>query len=113
MSEALIAKLRAARERWLELAPGKRVCIRRPGEVSLAKLGGRIDVEQLCGNVVAWDGITEADLFPGASEVSVPFDAALWAEVIVDRADWAGKVASETVTMVTEHVGKREAISGN
>lgn len=113
MSEALIAKLRAARERWVDLEPGKRVCIRRPGEVSLAKLGGRIDVEQLCGYVVAWDGITEGDLFPGASEVSVPFDHALWAEVIVDRADWAGKVAAETVSMVSEHVAKREAVSGN
>lgn len=113
MSEALIAKLRAARERWVELEPGKRVLIRRPGEVALAKMRGAIDVESLCGYVVEWDGITEADLFPGAAEVSVPFDALLWAEVVCDRAEWAGRIASEIVAMVSEHVGKREAVAGN
>ena len=37
--------------------------------------------------VVGWDGVTEAQLVRSGGEDRVPFDAELWAEVVVDRPD--------------------------
>lgn len=112
-TDALIERMRKARESWCELAPGKRVCIRRPGELAMANMRGGVAIETLCSFAVAWDGITEADLLPGGSENYAPFDAALWAELVADRAEWASLVAAHVMERIAEHVAQREAARGN
>ncbi|MEY5101250.1 MAG: hypothetical protein RJA36_3969 [Pseudomonadota bacterium] len=109
-----IARIWQARESWCDLAPGKRVKVRRPGELAMRQLaGGGATLEKLCSCVVAWDGITEGDLFDGGSENYVPFDAGVWAEAVADQAEWAALVAAHVTQLITEHMAKREATRGN
>lgn len=117
MSEAIIKRLREARMWWLELEPGKRVRLIRPSEVEVAqhlfqdgKLAVGIDAVKRFS--VDWDGFTEADLLGAAigSVDPLPFEAALWAEVVADRSEWVSKVASAILeAAVRHHAEKAEA----
>jgi hypothetical protein len=111
----LTARMLALREQWVDLAPGKRVKLRRPAEAEMAKFRGGMSVEHVASACVGWDGFTEADLL-GASQGAqdaVQFDAGLWLEVLRDRLDWVGLVADAIIACVTAHLEAREAARGN
>lgn len=107
----LITRLREQRMTWVELAalPGKRVRIIRPTETELAEFfqGSRLTVglEQVKRYVVDWEGFTEADLIGAALGASdpVPFDAALWAEVVADQSAWVRQLAQDLLDHVLAH----------
>lgn len=114
-AQALIKRIRAGREVWLELEPAsgsgddakpaKRVRIRRPAEAEMRTFLVQSRAEAAVGVVVGWDGFTEADLLGdsvGAAD-AVSFDADLWAEVVRDRADWISLVTDRAVALVQAH----------
>jgi hypothetical protein len=124
MTLRLITQLRAQRQSWVELEPGKQVQIMRPAETDIGGLlraeGGagrslQVGLPEVSRFVTGWQGITEADLLGptvGASDL-VPFDAALWAEVVADRADWLGTVAAALLAAVVKHFEAKEAAEKN
>lgn len=83
MSKALVAKIRKARERVVEVA-GHKYTVRRPTDeyVVFQKAPERVDF--LREVVVGWD-LQEIDLIPGGSPEPVAFTPELWAEYIVDH----------------------------
>lgn len=123
MSQLVINKLRAARQSWVELEPGKRVQIIRPPESSVGSFlrddaGGRAmvaELEQIKKYVTGWDGITEADLLGasvGASD-PLPFSSELWAEVVEDHGDWLKVVATALLDSIVKHFEKKAAAAKN
>jgi hypothetical protein len=119
----LITQLRAQRQTWVDLAPGKRVQIIRPAESEIGDFfrvtnGDRSMVcglDQVAKFVTGWDGITEADLLGAAVGASdaVPFDAALWAEVVADRSDWLKLVAAALLDAIVRHFDQKAEAEKN
>lgn len=108
----LITRLREQRMKWVDLAgePGKRVRIIRPTESELAQhffKDGRlvVGIEEVKRFVVEWDGFTEADFLGAAvgSSDPLPFDAALWAEVVADHVKWVQQLAQDLLDHTVAH----------
>lgn len=123
MSQIVINKLRAARQSWVQLEPGKRVQIIRPPETSVGNFlrddaGGRAmvaELEQIKKYVTGWDGITEADLLGpsvGSSD-PLPFSTDLWSEVVEDHGDWLALVARALLDAIVKHFEKKAEDSKN
>lgn len=115
----LVARVLAQRERWVELdGPALRVRIRRPDALARARMAGmdrNAVIESALASVVGWDGFTEARVLGAAlgSEVAVPFDAALWAVLAGDRADWLQAVLTAYMDMIEAHAAQQEAAAKN
>lgn len=127
-AQALIAKIRAGREVWLELepaAPGAdgeattqpalRVKVRRPAEADTLAFLRASRADAAMQVVVGWEGFSEATLFGVAvgSSDPLPFDADLWAEVVRDRGDWIIKVAARAAELVKSHAEAQKAHAKN
>jgi hypothetical protein len=115
VSSEHIARLRAQRESWFELEPGKRLKIRRPAETEFGALVRGVGLEHVKSCVVGWDGFTEVDLYGsevGASD-EVPFDTDLWAEYIADRAKHAGAVSQKIAEVISQYLADRKEAQGN
>jgi len=122
VSARIIAALRAARQTWVDLEPGKRVQIIRPPEAALHEFNvqaGENNVERMLRCVVkyvtGWEGITEADLLGAALAPAdaVAFDAALWATVVADRVDWIRLVMSALIDAIDAHDLAKQAAEKN
>lgn len=119
----LIAALRSARERWVEVAPGKQVKIRRPTEAEFPAFvrdvaGVRtlsVELEHVQQYVTDWRGFTEADLLGATVGVAdaLPFDALVWAEVVADHLEWLKPAAQALLRAITEHVESQDATAKN
>lgn len=105
---SLIDKIRKARESVVEV-DGKKFIIRRPTEAeqvqALADRASRLELVRRF--VVGWD-LQEIDIIPGGDPVDVPFDSALWAEYVDDRADLWEPISSAIRALVDEHNAKVE-----
>lgn len=128
MSRALIAQIRAQRDSWCVLRQAGdglralRVKLRRPAETELgrfARSGEQSYQDRMRAAVVEaaqdWEGVTEEDLLGasiGGSDL-VPFDSQLWAEVIVDRADWLATCTAHLVESIQQHMDRRGLIEKN
>lgn len=116
-SEALIAKILAQRERWVDLEPGKRVKVRRPDLVQALVMRSQRGVqlhEAYAGAVVAWEGITEADAVEGgAATTALDFTPALWRLLWGDRPDWLIKTTEAVKALLDEADTRREAAAKN
>jgi hypothetical protein len=112
---SLIAKLRSQRESWVEVAPGKRVRVRRPAEAEMSDFRGGMTVDLLCRHVVGWEGVTEADVLGASigSDEALPFTADLFAEVAKDRLAWFEPIAADLAARIAEHWKTREATAKN
>ena len=117
-----IARLRAARQSWVELEPGKRVQILRPAEAELQDFYTRpdqteVDRALMCARkyVTGWEGVTEADLLGPeiAAADPVPFDSDLWAEVVKDRVAWLEVVTHALLAAIRKHQAAQEADAKN
>lgn len=108
-TSALIARMLAQREQWVDLQPGLRVRVRRPAETAIPRLRHGITTDDAAAACVDWQGFSEATLLGAAVGSADPlrFDAALWLEVLRDRADWCGTVMDAMVDMVRAHVDAR------
>lgn len=108
-ADTLLRQIVEARESWVELAPGKRVRIRRPAEAEVpafaaAKTTEEV-VEAVARHVVGWEGVTQADLLGeavGASDPA-PFSRALWSAVSADRLAWLGSVQAGIIDALNAH----------
>lgn len=119
----LIVALRSARESWVDVAPGKRVKIRRPTEAEFpsflrkteAGRGIAVELEHVQRHVVDWEGFTEADLLGPTVGVSdaLPFDAAVWSEVVADHIDWMQAAAKALVQSIVDHMTAQADTAGN
>jgi hypothetical protein len=110
-ASVLIQKIQKRREFKVELEDGKSVTMRRPAEAEWARA---IGLDYVCRYSHAWEGFTEADLYAGGgSDVVVPFDAALWREVVADRADWLTKCADGLIAAMSQRAEERKATAGN
>lgn len=110
-AQSLIARMREQRERWVEVASGKRVKIRRPAEGEFARFSGpdgkgmSAGLEHVRDFVVGWEGITEADLLGeevGSSEI-VEFSTEVWYELVADRLAWLQPVAKALLQSIADH----------
>jgi len=120
---ALLAKLRAAREHWVEVAPGKRLKFLRPTEaeqLAFVRVQGNgrqlvVELEQVQRFAVDWAGFTEADLLGQAVGVSdaVPFDSAVFAEVIADHLEWLQPAAEGLLQLIVGHRGDQATAEKN
>jgi len=122
VSAALLARMRAQRQSWVELEPGLRVQILRPLEAEyqdfVTKPGSsELDRMLLCAEkfVTNWEGFTEAFLL-GASQAAadpVTFDRGLWAEVMRDHTEWVVTVTRALMELLNAHNKEREDAAKN
>lgn len=114
-SAALIARMDAQRERWVDLPDGKRVKIQRPLEADFVRLRGGVTVEHVAEFAGDWAGFTEADLLGAAigSSDALAFSPALWSRVVRDRVAYVGPVAEAIVAAITEHLQQQSDIAKN
>lgn len=112
---ALLARMAAQREAWVDLPGGQRVQYRRPAEVDLPRLAGGVTPDVVCDCVCGWDKFTEADLLGAAvgSSDPVPFDGRLWAAYVRDKSDVMQTVAKAIAATVTDFLLKRQADAKN
>jgi hypothetical protein len=114
----LVARVLAQRERWVELDGGLAVRIRRPDALARARMVGMdrsAVIEAAISSAVGWRGFTEAAVL-GASQGSdavVTFDAALWAVLAADRADWMQTVLAAYLDLIEQHAAQQEAAAKN
>jgi len=114
--DALMRQIREARRTWIDLDAGVSVCIERPPEAELADFAdGRVTIDHVCRYVVDWRGVTSATLLGDAvgSTELVPFDAALWREVVRDRVAWSSKIAGAMADAITSYIQSKGAALGN
>lgn len=115
-STALIARIMARRERWVDLAPGQRVKVRRPDLVQALVLRSTRGVqlhEAYAGTVVAWEGITEADAVEGGAATPLDFTPALWRALWGDRPEWLIATTEAVKQLLDEAEARREADAKN
>lgn len=119
----LIDQVRAQRQQWLDVAPGKRLQIIRPAESQFGEIIRRvkgkaeisIELPHVCKFVTGWEGFTEADFLGetvGASD-PLPFDPELWAEVVADRGDLIKLVSAALIESVVKHFEKKAEAEKN
>lgn len=104
-AEALIARLRAAREFKVEVEPGKFLKVRRPTEAHMGRYR-LVDAAAAASCVVGWHDITEADVLGptvGAAD-KIDFDDDLVLELLLDRGTWAEKVAKAVADAIRRHI---------
>lgn len=113
-AQALIARIRAQREFWVDVAPGKRLRVRRPVETDFVRYS-RLSVGLCAACVVGWDGFSEADLLGAAigSSDPLPFDEEACLEVVLDRAEWASVLAIAIAKAIKDHLDAKDAAGKN
>ena len=114
MSQALINQLRGQRTGRVEVLPGKHLLVIRPAEAQMPRFRGMTS-ELLIGQVIGWDGLTQADLLGASVGSSTPaeFSPELAAEVLADRVEWLGKVSEWLVDAIQAHLEKKAAAAKN
>lgn len=126
MSDAspLLRQLLAQREKWVDVAPGKAVRLRRPAEGETGdflRTGAdgvrnfRIGVDEVKRCAVDWRGFTEADLLGAGIGNSdpLPFDAEVFALAVGDNLDWLQACGAALSQMIVDRLEARAAARGN
>lgn len=111
--QTIIEKMRRQRQFRVDLGDGKSMTVLRPPEAEVASLGRGVTLDHIRRYVVAWDGIREADLMAGGVEDAAEFHVELAVELLNDRAEWLGKVASGLIDAVNRRFEERKAALGN
>lgn len=122
-SNPLLAQLRKRREKTVDLGEGLSVTFLRPREGEMGPLFQgdgearvmRVQLEQVCRCVVGWSGFTEATLLGAGvgSSDPLPFDAAVWAEIVTDRVEWFGLVSQAILDSMVEHIERKGTAEKN
>lgn len=119
----LLAARRRSRERKVDLGDGKSVTFMRiPETVVQTMLTGDGDQRTFSVNadnvrkyVIGWDGFIESDFLEagvGGSDV-VPFDAALWDDMVTDNVRWIGVVSRAILDSIVDHYAKKAEVEKN
>jgi hypothetical protein len=118
MSDAIKRRILAAREHEVT-AGGRSFTIRRMADLPLLRLRQKhgddrtgFVIELTLASVVGWT-MHEAALFPGGSDMPVPFDADLFATWVEDQPETFNALRDAVVEMQTRHREQREASEKN
>lgn len=115
-----VARLRAARELWIELdtPPRRAVRLPLPGWVERAHMAQMPRVEflqALLGRVDAWRGFTAGDARAQGPDAaaSLPFSAELWQLLLDDNAAWPLTIVDAYSLANGIRADRSEAVAGN
>lgn len=114
MSQALIERLRRARRSRVD-SGGRSFTIRRPTDLEMHDIGGRIDQRELLNRfVVDWGVMSELDLgVPGGGPDPVPFIHELWMEWIADHPEHWEAISRGVIDAYKAHKADQEAAAKN
>ena len=112
MSQSLIAQIKKARQRRVEVG-GFTFIVRRPTDTEFVAHYELRIYEIAQEYVVGWEGVTEADIVNGGGEDAVPFDADLWREWCADRPDLWEAIFTAVLQAYEQHVEQRQAAVKN
>lgn len=113
MSRDLIERLRRARQSSVPVL-GRTFTIRRPTDLEMHELAGKIDQRLLLTRfVVDWGVMPEMDLVSGGGPEPVPFSPDLWAEWIADHTEYWDDLTQAVVDGYKAHQIAREEIAKN
>lgn len=109
--ENLMRKLRAQRERWVDVGQGRQVLALVLRETELPGLRRRPLEDVVCEQVVDWRGFSEAALVGehDGSPDPLPFDPVLWAEVARNSIDVVNAVGAVLIEHARQVMEAREA----
>lgn len=114
---SFLARLQAARQRWVRLDAEREVCVRRPAEARLPKLLLHGTAEDYAACVVDWrgPGFTEQGLLGRAlgGDAPVPFAPEVWLDVALDHVTWLNAVAEAVREDASSFLQQREAAAKN
>ena len=99
---SLIDRLRKAREKKIE-AGGVTFIVRRPTDLDMMEMAGRVDARKLIPFVIGWEGVTEGHLVNGGDPHPLAFDAQACAEWLADQPDLLAPVVKQILSMYSEH----------
>lgn len=99
---SLIDKLRKAREKKVE-AGGVTFIVRRPTDLDMMEMAGKVDARRLIPFVIGWEGVTEGHLVNGGDPHPLPFDKDACAEWLADRPDLLAPVVERIIGLYSEH----------
>lgn len=105
---SLIERLRKAREHRIAVA-GVTLIARRPTDLDMMEMAGRVDARRLIPFVVGWEGVTEGHLINGGDPHPLPFNAEACAEWLADRPDILAPVVEKLLASYTEHAERLAA----
>lgn len=118
----LLRQLLAQRERWVDVAPGKAVRLRRPIEAELdgmfvagadGRRAFRVTLADVRRCAVGWRGFTEHDLTGNGNNDELPWDAEVCGLAIGDNLDWTEAAVRGLSDMVISRLEARVAARGN
>ncbi len=114
MSKDLIERLRRARQTGV-VSGGRSFTIRRPTDLEMHDIGGRMDQRELLTRfVIGWGVMSELDLgVPGGGPDPVPFSPELWAEWISDHPEHWDDIGRAVVESYKAHKAAQEAAAKN
>jgi hypothetical protein len=107
----VLRKLRAQRERWVDVGNGRRVQVLVLRETELPSLARRPLVDIVCEQAVDWAGFSEAAIFgehDGASD-KLPFDATVWGELARNDVDIVTRVGNVLIQAAEAAMAARAA----
>ena len=112
---ALIARIRAGREHWLELDDRHAVKWRIPSweEQGRMMLGRMEQMRVAVGLVIDWRGFVESDFVPGVASKPLEFSPELWDAALVDHIDWVPKLMRASIDGIAARADAQKAASGN
>lgn len=99
---ALVDKLRKAREQRVQ-AGGVTFVVRRPTDLDMMEMAGKVDARRLIPFVIGWEGVTEGHLVNGGDPHPLSFDAAACAEWLADRPDILAPLVEKIIESYSEH----------
>ena len=99
---SLLDRLKKAREQKVE-AGGVKFTIRRPTDLDMMEMAGRIDARRLIPFVIGWEGVTEGHLVRGGDPHPLAFDANACAEWLADRPDILAPLIEAIIASYSEH----------
>lgn len=108
----LLAQLRNGRRRMVEVEPGKVLVYLRPTEEQILQMASQriVSTTLARGQLVNWEGITEADLLGpaiGSADLAA-FSLEIAAEVLSDRATtWQSALVNHMMVEVTSFMAER------
>lgn len=106
-------RMRRERELWVELAPGKRLKLRRP-LVDEARVAGVMTVESACECLIDWEGIVESDAFPSSGgTAALDFDLVVATNMVRDNVAWALMCMEALSKALVERVNFTKAAEKN
>jgi hypothetical protein len=105
---SLVERMRKAREQKVQ-AGGFTFVVRRPTDVDMMEMAGRVDARRLIPYVVGWEGVAEMDLVKGGEPHPLAFDAAACAEWLADRPDLLTPLVEAVLASYTVHAERLAA----